>query len=201
MSIKYTVQNLENAAGSGESRPFIRLHQGTAMNTEQLAQKIADSSTLTPGDVKAVMAELSHYAKESLKNGDRFYLPEIGYLSLSVGNTPPELLPHGVITGKDIYVRNIDFKPEAQFLREVKHGVNFEKSNYDSKSVSYTEDELWQKLASFLTEHHYITRRILSIEFGLSKYKASQWLSRFTEQGLLKKESTAHQPIYLLATE
>lgn len=77
--------------------------------------------------------------------------------------------------------------------------MNFEKSNYDSKSVSYTEDELWQKLASFLTEHDYITRRILSIEFGLSKYKASQWLSRFTGQGLLKKEGTAHQPIYILA--
>ena len=120
MSIKYTVQQIENAVGSGEARPFVRLQQGVAMTTEQLAAKIAASSTLTPADVKAVMSELCHYAKEELKAGNRFYLPEIGYLSLSVGNTPSDMLPKGVLTGKDIFVRNVDFKPELRFLNEIK---------------------------------------------------------------------------------
>lgn len=201
MSIKYEVQHIENAVGSGEARPFIRLRQGAAMTAEQLAAKIAESSTLTPADVKAVMSELCHYAKHELIGGNRFYLPEIGYLSLSVGNTPPEQLPHGKITGKDIYVRNVDFKPEAKFLNEIKQGVNFEKSNYTNMSVDYAEADLWQKVEAYLTESHYITRRIMGSQFGLSRYKAAQWLARFTEEGLLKKEGTPHQPLYFLAKE
>lgn len=199
MPIKYEVQHLENAAGSGEARPFIRLHQGVAMTAEQLAATIAESSTLTPADVKAVMSELCHYAKQELKSGNRFYLPEIGYLSLSVGNTPPDKLPHGKITGKDIYVRNVDFKPEAKFLNEIKREVNFEKSHYISKSVSYTADDLWQKVETYLTENHYITRRIMGIQFGLSRYKAAQWFERFVEEGRMMKKGTRHQPLYFLA--
>lgn len=199
MSIKYEVQHIENVVGSGEARPFIRLHQGAAMTTKQLADKVAESSTLTPADVKAVMSELCHYAKEELKSGNRFYLPEIGYLSLSVGNTPPDKLPHGKITGKDIYVRNIDFKPEAKFLNEIKREVSFEKSHYVSKSVNYIEDDLWQKVVAYLTENRYITRRIMGIVFGLSKYKAAQWLERFVEDGRLIKRGTSHQPLFFLA--
>lgn len=201
MSIKYEVQHIENAVGSGEARPFIRLRQGAAMTSEQLAAKIAESSTLTPADVKAVMSELCHYAKQELIGGHRFYLPEIGYLSLSVGNTPPDKLPHGKITGKDIYVRNVDFKPEAKFLNEIRQGASFEKSHHANKSVDYTEEDLWQKVEAFLTENHYITRRIISSQFGLSKYKAAQWLTRFTEEGRLKKDGTSHQPLYFLAKE
>lgn len=199
MPIKYEVQHLENAAGSGEARPFIRLHLGVAMTAEQLAARIADSSTLTPADVKAVMSELCHYAKQELIGGNRFYMPEIGYLSLSVGNTPPEKLPHGKITGKDIHVRNVDFKPEAKFLNEIRRKVSFEKSHYVSKSLSYDADDLWQKVEAYLTESHYITRRIMGIQFGLSKYKAAQWLERFVDEGRLTKNGTHHQPLYFLA--
>lgn len=201
MSIKYEVQRIENAIGSGESRPFIRLHQGAAMTTEQLSAKIAESSTLTPADIKGVMSELCHYAKQELISGNRFYLPEIGYLSLSVGNTPPKHLPHGKITGKDIYVRNVDFKPEVKFLREIQEKVRFEKSSYTTMSVDYNEEDLRQKLETYISENRYITRRIMSNQFRISKYKAAQWLARFTEKGWLVKKGTAHQPLYFLATE
>lgn len=201
MSIKYEVQHIENAAGSGEARPFIRLHQGAAMTTVQLEAKIAESSTLTPADVKAVMSELCHYAKRELIKGNRFYLPEIGYLSLSVGNTPPDKLPHGNVTGKDIFVRNVDFKPEAKFLNGIRREVRFEKANYVSESVNYAEEDLWQKFEAYLTENRYITRRIMSAQFGLSKYKAAQWLTRFTGSGRLIKKGTNHQPLYFLASD
>jgi predicted histone-like DNA-binding protein len=199
MSIKYTVQQIENAVGSGEARPFVRLQQGAAMTTEQLAAKIAASSTLTPADVKAVMSELCHYAKEELEAGNRFYLPEIGYLSLSVGNTPSDMLPKGVLTGKDIFVRNVDFKPELRFLNEIKRSVSFEKSHYATASVSYTAEELWQKVAAFLSKNQYITCRMMRVEFGLTKYKATQWLNRFTAEHRLSKRGTHFHPLYFLA--
>ena len=132
MSIKYEVQHIENSEGKGVSRPFIRLHQDRAMTVDELASKLAASSTLTAADMKAVMSELCHYAIEELSSGRRFYLPEIGYLSLSVGHTPTKDKPNSKLTGNDIYLRNIDFRPEAKFLNEVKRKVSFEKSKHST---------------------------------------------------------------------
>lgn len=198
MVIKYEVQSIENSEGKGVSRPFIRLHQGRSMTTDELADKLAASSTLTAADMKAVMSELCHYAKEELSAGNRFYLPEIGYLSLSVSNTPPEKKPNGKLTGKDIYLRNIDFRPEAKFLNEIRGKVHFEKSKYTTLSTRYTEDEMWQKTEAFLVENGYLTQSLLRSLFGLSKYMAAQWLSRFIAAGKLVKKGTQRAPLYFL---
>lgn len=198
MAIKYEVQKIENAQGTGKSRQFIRLHQGRAMTVDELADKIAASSTLTAADLKAVMSELSHYAKEELAAGHRFYLPEIGYLSLSVSNTPPTEDSDGKLTGSDIYLRNIDFRPEARFLNEVKRKVRFEKSKYSTLSKRYTEDELWQKMETYLAENGYLTQVVMRSHFGLSKYMAAQWLTHFIAEGKLVNKGTQRTPLYFL---
>lgn len=198
MAIKYEIQSIENVQGTGTSRPFIRLHQGRAMTADELADKLAASSTLTAADMKAVMSELCHYAKEELAAGHRFYLPEIGYLSLSVGNTPPTEKLNGKLTGNDIYLRNIDFRPEAKFLNEVRRKVRFEKSKYSTLSKRYAADILWQEMAAFLAENKYLTQGLMRSQFGLSKYMAAQWLTRFVSEGKLVKKGTSHLPLYFL---
>lgn len=199
MAIKYEIQQIENAAGSGEARPYVRLHQDRAMTVGELAERVAESSTLTPGDVKAVMSELGHYAKTELIAGRRFHLPEIGYLSLSVGNVAPEQLPDGKITGRDVFVRNVDFKPEGQFLGEIRRKARFEKSQRATGSVRYDAEELWGRVKAYLSTNRYISCRIMSMEFGLTKYLSRQWLARFTQEGRIVKEGTARQPLYFLA--
>lgn len=198
MAIKYEVQNIENSEGKGLSRPFIRLHQGRAMTADELADKLAASSTLTAADMKAVMSELCYYAKEELAAGRRFYLPEIGYLSLSVSNTPPSEKPNGKLTGSDIYLRNVDFRPEAKFLNEIRRKVHFEKSKYSTLSRRYTEDELWQKIETYLTVNDYLTPGLMRSQFGLSKYMAAKWLSHFITTGKLVKKGTPRNPLFFL---
>lgn len=197
-TIKYEVQTIENAQGTGVSRPFIRLHQGHAMTADELADKLASSSTLTAADMKAVMSELCHYAKEELSAGHRFYLPEIGYLSLSVSNTPLSEKTNGKLTGNDIYLRNIDFRPEDKFLRDIRRKARFEKSKYTTLSKRYTEEELWQKVEAYFLENSYLTQSIMRSQFGLSKYMATQWLTRFINEGKLLKKGTKHMALYFL---
>lgn len=198
MTVEYEMQSIENSQGSGLPRPFVRLHQGRAMTADELAERLAESTTITAADMKAVMSELCHYAKEELSAGHRFYLPEIGYLSLSVGSVPPSQKASGKITGKDIYLRNIDFRPEARFLRDIRRNVSFEKSDRSSMSAQYAEGELWQKVEAYLNENQYVNNSIMRSAFGLSKYKAAQWLARFTADGRLVKRGWARQPLYFL---
>lgn len=202
MAIQYELHTIDNAQGSGEPRYFVQLRNGTAMTADELAAAIEESCSVTRADVKAVMTELCHFAVGQLSQGRRFYLPEIGYLSLSVGSVPPELKPDGKVSGKDIYLRNINFKPETKFLDSVRSRVSFAKSAYTTRSTQYGEDELWAKVEDYLGSHHYITCRAMRETFGLSDYMARQWLSRFTTDGRLAKEGTRANGLYFLkATE
>lgn len=102
------------------------------------------------------------------------------------------------MTGKDIYLRNIDFRPEAKFLREIRRNVHFEKSKYSKLSKRYTEDEMWQKIEAYLSENDYLTNSLMRSQFGLSKYKAAQWLTHFLDAGKLVKKGSPHMSLYFL---
>lgn len=198
MEINYEIHSIENSQGKGEKRVYIQLRNNKALTVDELANEIQASCTVTPSDVKAVMTEMCHIAIRELSAGNRFYLPEIGYLSLAVGNTPPSQKPDGKITGKDVFLRNINFKPEKKFFSEVQKKVRFVKSDYSTLSAKYSEETLWPKVKEYLSTHRYISRRDMRLEFGLSDYMAKQWLDRFVESGRLTKEGTRHQPLYFM---
>lgn len=198
-TIKYEIQNIHNVAGSGKERPFIRLRNGKALSVNELAERVAEACTATKSDLLAIMTELRHIIVNELAQGNRVYLPEIGYLSLSVGNVPPSKKKDGKITGKDIYLKNIDFQPEKQLLKELQGKVHFEKSSFSTVSTQYTPEEMWQKTFNYLLKNKYITCRKMASEFGLTNYIARKWLTRFVNDGKLIKEGTHHQPLYFKA--
>lgn len=199
MAIKYEVHTIENAVGSGKEREFIRLRQHPSMSDDDIAKSIQEATTLTIADVKAVMSAISSLAVRELNMGDRFHLPEIGYLSLSVGNTPRSKKKDGKITGNDIYLRNINFQPEEKFLYNVMKGIKFEKSKASTRSTRYTEEELWNRVEEYLKEKHFMTCHSMRVEFRLSEYMARKWLRRFVAAGRLVNDNTDRQPVYLLA--
>lgn len=198
MAIKFEVLSIENAQDTGVARPYVQLVNGSRLSEEELEERIEKSCSVTRADVKAVLSELCHYAIEELSAGNRFYIPNIGYLSLSVGNTPPAQKADGKITGKDVYLRNINFKPDRKFFGKVRSKVSFERSSHTTRSTRYTYDELWARVSSFLSENGYVTCRIMYERFGLGRYLSKQWLTRFTEDGKLEKQVIGRQQVYKL---
>lgn len=198
MEMKYEVHRIKNVQGTGKSRVYIQLRNRKAQTTEELLREMEASCTLKASDVKAVMTEIREIAIRELSQGKSFHLPEIGYLSLAVGNTPPDKKANGKITGKDIYVRKIRFRAEKKLLAEVSRNVSFTKSNYSTLSAEYSEDALWEKVAAYLSTHPYINQQAMRTEFGLSEYKAKQWLSLFVANGRLKKISKCRHSLYYL---
>ena len=196
--MKYEVHRIKNVQGTGKSRVYIQLRNRKAQTTEELLREMEASCTLKASDVKAVMTEIREIAIRELSQGKSFHLPEIGYLSLAVGNTPPDKKANGKITGKDIYVRKIRFRAEKKLLAEVGRNVSFTKSNYSTLSAEYSENALWEKVAAYLSTHPYINQQAMRTEFGLSEYKAKQWLTLFVANGRLKKTSKCRHSLYYL---
>ena len=103
------------------------------------------------------------------------------------------------VTGNDIRLRNINFKPTAELLNEVSRHVKFERSKFTTRSRQYTEEQLWNKMVNFLKENEYICRRDMEFHFSLRQQTALKWLKHFTEKGLLVKKGASNAPIYFLA--
>ncbi len=198
MELKYDVYTINNATGSGEERNYVKVLQHEPMTARQLQEKIQQRCSLTKGDVAAVLSELHDILVEEFQMGCRFYIPEIGYFSMSASLEMPEDKPDKKITGKEVRITGINFRPEAGLLQEVQRGVSFVRSRYSRRSTQYTEEKLLAKIKEYLQDNRYITCRELRILFGLTQYTAQKWLNHFCEQGVMVKDGTARSPLFFL---
>ena len=162
--------------------------------TKQLEERIEQATTLTQADIRGVLSELRYIIEQSLIAGRRFHLDGIGYLSLSAGMSLP--VGDGKITGKNIYLRGINFLPERELLTAVRSNVKFRQSKTTSRSTIYEEEELWQKVEACLSTNRYVTVRIMREHFTLSRYVATKWLSTFVAEGRLVKDGTSRHAMY-----
>lgn len=196
MDIHYDIHTLKNSEGKDEDRKFVFLQQREPMSDEGMEARIQAACSLTRGDVQAVMAEVRDLLVSELSSGARFHLPGIGWLSLTAGLDKEASKPGHKITGNDIFMNGIQFKPEGKLYKDISQNANFVRGKYTSRSVEYTEEALWAKLSDYLTQNAFITCKQMRDEFGLSRYKALQWLDHFINQGKLVKEGTNHMSIY-----
>ncbi len=199
MAIKYEIHSIHNSKGEGGEQKFVRLRDHEPMTSKQIEEHIEQVCSLTRADVQAVMTALHGLIVTELSQGARFYLPQVGYLSLSVTTELPEGRTMEKVTGNDIRLRNINFKPTAELLNEVSRHVKFERSKFTTKSRQYTEEQLWSKMADFLKENEYLCRRDMEFHFSLRQQTALKWLKHFTEKGLLVKKGASNAPLYFLA--
>lgn len=198
MSIKYEIHSIKNSQGTGEERSFARIFEHEPMTAKQLKSHIQASCSLTEGDIEATLSALRDNMIHELSHGRRFYIPSIGYFSLSVDLDVPDDKTIDKVRADYISVRNIKFRPDASMLHEVKSNVRFERADFSSKSCQYTEEEMLEKIRTFLSVCHCINRRDMELHFGLRQSAALKWLKHFTEAGVLKKEGARNSPVYFL---
>ena len=151
MSIKYEIQSIKNSQGTGKERHFARIFEGTPMSAQQLESYIQSSCSLTKGDVEATLSALRECMIQHLSHGNRFYIPSIGYFSLSVNLNMPEDKPIDKARADYISVRNINFRPDASMLQEVKRNVHFERAKFSTKSKEHTEEMMLEKIKEYLS--------------------------------------------------
>ena len=198
MDLKNDVYTITNAEGSGEERKYVRLKQHEAMTASELEATIQQRCTLTKGDVAAVFTELHDIVVSEFSMGRRVYVPQLGYFSLAVNQEMPEDKPDKKVTGKELRLRGINFRPVGGLLREIEKRVHFVRSEYTGRSNIYTEEKLWTVLQEFFQENRYLTISLMRMKFGLSRHMAQKWIDHFIAKGLLVKDGTPRSPIYFL---
>lgn len=198
MSIKYEIQSIKNSQGDGKDRLYARIYESEARTKRQLEDHIQATCGLPRGTVEAVLSALSEHMTHDLSCGRRFYLPNIGYFSLSANLDIPEGKTADKVRADYISVRNIKFRPEMSLLRNVKDKVTFERADFTTKSQEITEEEITAGLKEYLSVNRTITRRSMEQLFKLRRSTALKWLKLLTEKGVLRKEGVVNSPVYFL---
>ena len=177
-----------------------RIHYNGSTTTAEMRRYIQESSSLTEGDVDAVLSALSHFVSQEMGYGRSVHLDGLGYLSPVLGCTEP-------VTSKTknkhqkVKLKKIRFRPDKTFMRRM-GGINITCIKRNDPLVRrLTNDEIEQKIRLYLQTHAYIQRRNLETLCSLSTSTAKSHLNRLCKAGVLVNRGMRTQPLYYLKEE
>ena len=156
MSINYDwYQNPQKTEEGEEVKLHPRIHYNGSTTTAELRRYIQESSSLTEGDVDAVLSALSHFVSQEMGYGRSVHLDGLGYLSPVLGCTEP-------VTAKTknkhlkVKLKKIRFRPDKTFMRRM-GGINITciRRN-DPLEKRLTNDEMPEK-----TWYHNRSKKLL----------------------------------------
>ena len=176
-----------------------RIHYNGSLDTPTLIRYIRQSSSLTEGDVIAVLSALSSYLSYGLADGKRVHLEGIGYFY-------PKLTTTERVTASTKHKWNkVKFKGiEFEADKQLKKGLGTLKmtsvSNKPNPSV-LTADEIDKALSAYLSTHAYFRRRDLQKLCGLAVTTACRHIDRLKKAGRIRNNGLPYQPIYVKVGE
>lgn len=161
---------------------------------DDIASDISDKCTLTKGDVRAVLEELSSELVYHLCDGNRVCLPGIGYFYLSL-SAPKDANPK-TTRSQSIGIKAVEFRADITLKSRLDKHAKFERSNVKSHSSKLDIYEIDALLVDYFYENEFLTRGKFESLCGFTKTTAQRHLLRLLNEGRLVNVNTQHNPIY-----
>lgn len=116
VSCRVSTRNI--VAGTSQQEGMrVTIVNTTPVTTSDICRELSLSTTLTEGDVTAVVVSLRRVIVKSLQQGLPVSLDGIGTLSLAVGTVEP-MYAGEAVHGDDVCVKGINFRPSEELLKE-----------------------------------------------------------------------------------
>lgn len=165
-------------------------------DTAELAKEIHSRCSLTAGDVKATLEELSEVIAEKLADGERVHIKGLGYfqmvLQCSAVSNPKE------VRAESVRFKSVSFRPEIE-LKKTLAATTFQRASVKRHSKKLSEEEVEIILEKLFGENEYMTRAELEQKCHFTRSEAIRRLNRLLEEGKLIKKGYKNAPIYFPA--
>ena len=133
MAINYKVSKVKNPgknAVEGTTYYACKASKTSDYSFDELAEDIANATTVTRGDALAVLASIKPFIKGALLNGRRVVLNDLGSFVVGVRSTcfsqdamaASDFSPSAQIKGY-----HINFRPEVELKREIAQKISFKR--------------------------------------------------------------------------
>lgn len=192
--IKYVVLPNPQPDDQGRTTYQVRPDTRGAMHTRGLVEHMKRYGIMTQYPLDAIIRKLTEEIVEQLFFNRCMHIDGLGTFSLTLGLKPVKdeqgvmhkrqvTDPHE-ITGNDIEVTGIAFKPDKEFTdlatQRPAYFQNSEPRGVVGHSVTYTRQDMIATLFGYLAKNETITRRIFIMMWHLTKYQAQKWLEDLT---------------------
>lgn len=169
------------------------------VSTRKLIQHIQQRSSLTAGDVLAVLSGLNQVVGEYLSDGCQVHIDGLGYFSPTLaveGKVTPEMPLRD--RNRKVRFKDVSFRMDKELQRSVGH-PKMEMTRWETHSAKPSDEEIEEKLTAYFQENGFITRHSLEYLLGLKRSAAVTLLKQLREAGRLLNKGTNHAPVYVPA--
>ncbi len=165
------------------------------IGTDALAREIQLATSLTEGDVKAVLESLSHFMGARLREGERVHLEGIGYFQVKLNTLEPITSPK--LKANQIKMKaNIGFTADKK-LKNSMSVVKVERSKIKLHSTPHTNEEIDELLTEYFRNNPILTRSDFQRLGKLTMTTAARHIKRLKEEKKLKNINTPYHPVYV----
>lgn len=194
MAVKYDFYETP-VPGSGEEKKklHVRVVPGGTTDSNKLAELIHSRSTLSKGDIRAVITSLEEVVVELLKSGGRVHLDGIGYFEMTL--SCPAVSSAKEIRAESVRFKSVAFRPEKRLKKAFADTV-FVRSESKKHSAKLSEAEVDSLLAGYFASKAYITRSEFEELCGLTRTTANRRLAEWVKAGKLQRRGVYRSPVY-----
>ena len=184
-TIAYQLREIKDfGRGSSEENPAVAVTVvgGRTVTSDELAKEIAASCTIKEADVAGVLKALSQRVRDTLLDGNRVELGEIGTFSvtLTCGNKHRA----DKVTSRDIKVRRIAFAPSKELTHAMRGATMRSAGPVRTKQLTLEEAE--ERLATHFAAHTELYRSEVESICECTRYRATQFIEAFIKAGKLQ---------------
>jgi putative DNA-binding protein len=195
MAVRYDLyKNPDQKNDKRKNRMHARVVPYRTMELDEIAELLEQKCTLTSGDVKMVVIELSRMIADRLKDGYNVHVDGLGYFKMSL-DCPPVHSPKE-IRAESISFRSVAFRADQNFKDKFR-STRFECMEEKRHSKDRSAVEIQMLLTDYFVEHDYISRKDFQVLCGFTQSTASRKIKELVEQKCLKKEGLYNFPIYV----
>jgi predicted histone-like DNA-binding protein len=167
------------------------------VDSDEVIRRIHNVSSLTTGDIKNTLANLSEILGKLLSEGNRVQLEGIGYFTPTLSATQP-IKNDTKRRGAKVQLKTIHFRPDKELLGNFEE-MHFNQSKFGAHSNRLSEVEIDLRLKEYFATQPFLTRASFQRLCTMARTMAAEHLKRLRNEGKLRNVGTSNQPIYVPA--
>ena len=185
----------EGEANEEKSQLFPRITDSEIINEQQLAQLMASRGSLSRGNAKAALSDLTEAMADLLREGKTVSIPMLGSFKLSIG-TDAEIHPDSNRRMQSIVVKGVKFQPAQDFLDAIGKPT-FVWRPTTGVAIAPVAEQLIPQLMIYFKTHDSITREDFGRTFGLKRTTAYMRLKELESMGVIQAIGNGRERKYI----
>jgi len=142
---------------TSKKRYHVRLTKPMEITYDEVKRRLCESSSVTGGDIDAVMDGLCDLLATDLSSGHRVCLGELGSFTPSI--KAPSVDNPKEMNATKVKLAGVNYRPTERLMKRVKEKIHFSRAQANEHSLPVSEDEMYQRLLDFFEDNDCITMR------------------------------------------